>query len=55
MHVGLATRLERAPYFGETRLTIRERTWKSLDRETVDSAPFPADLNIPLSGSGSGE
>ena len=29
--------MERAPYFGETRLTIRERTWKSLDRETVET------------------
>jgi hypothetical protein len=28
---------ERAPYFGETRLTIGEPTWKSLDRETVEA------------------
>ena len=28
---------ERAPYLGETRLTIREPTWKSLDRESVEA------------------
>jgi hypothetical protein len=28
---------ERAPYLGETRLTIGEPTWKSLDRETVEA------------------
>jgi hypothetical protein len=27
---------ERAPYLGETRLTIGEPTWKMLDRETVE-------------------
>ncbi len=27
---------ERAPYLGETRLSIGEPTWKSLDRETVE-------------------
>jgi hypothetical protein len=28
---------ERAPYLlGETRLTVGEPTWKSLDRETVE-------------------
>jgi hypothetical protein len=27
---------ERAPYLGETRLTIGEPTWKTLDRETVN-------------------
>jgi hypothetical protein len=28
---------ERAPYLGETRLTLGEPTWKSLDRETVEA------------------
>jgi hypothetical protein len=28
---------ERAPYLGETRLTIGEPTWKPLDRETVEA------------------
>ena len=28
---------ERAPYLGETRLTIGEPTWKTLDRETVEA------------------
>jgi hypothetical protein len=28
---------ERAPYLGETRLTIGEPTWKALDRETVEA------------------
>jgi hypothetical protein len=28
---------ERTPYLGETRLTIGEPTWKSLDRETVEA------------------
>jgi hypothetical protein len=28
---------ERAPYLGETRLTIGEPTWKSLDHETVEA------------------
>jgi hypothetical protein len=28
---------ERAPNLGETRLTIGEPTWKSLDRETVEA------------------
>jgi hypothetical protein len=28
--------IERAPYLGETRLTIGEPTWKALDRETVE-------------------
>ena len=28
---------ERAPYLGETRLTIGEPTWKSLDRESVEA------------------
>lgn len=27
---------ERAPYLGETRLTIGEPTWKTIDRETVE-------------------
>jgi hypothetical protein len=27
---------EWAPYLGETRLTLGEPTWKSLDRETVE-------------------
>ncbi len=27
----------RAPYLGETRLTIGEPTWKSLDRESVEA------------------
>jgi hypothetical protein len=27
---------ERAPYLGETRLTVGEPTWKSLDRESVE-------------------
>jgi hypothetical protein len=27
---------ERAPYLGETRLTIGEPTWRMLDRETVE-------------------
>jgi hypothetical protein len=26
-----------APYMGETRLTIGEPTWKSLDRESVEA------------------
>jgi hypothetical protein len=26
---------ERAPYLGETKLTIGEPTWKALDRESV--------------------
>jgi hypothetical protein len=28
---------QRAPYLGETRLSIGEPTWKSLDRETVEA------------------
>jgi hypothetical protein len=28
---------ERAPYLGETRLTIGESMWKALDRETVEA------------------
>ena len=28
---------ERAPYLGETRLTIGEPTWKSLERESVEA------------------
>ena len=28
---------ERAPYLGETRLTIGEPTWKTLDREIVET------------------
>jgi hypothetical protein len=28
---------ERASYLGETRLTLGEPTWKSLDRETVEA------------------
>lgn len=28
---------ERAPYLGETRLTIEEPAWKSLDRATVET------------------
>ncbi len=28
---------ERAPYLGETRLTIGEPTWKALDRESVEA------------------
>ncbi len=28
---------ERAPYLGETRLTIGEPVWKTLDRETVEA------------------
>ena len=28
--------IERAPYLGETRLTLGEPTWKTLDRETVE-------------------
>jgi hypothetical protein len=28
---------ERAPYLGETRLTIGEPTWKALDRKTVEA------------------
>ena len=28
---------ERAPYLGETRLTIGEPIWKTLDRETVEA------------------
>ncbi len=28
---------ERAPYLGETILTIGEPTWKSLDREAVEA------------------
>jgi hypothetical protein len=28
---------ERAPYLGETRLTIGEPTWKSLDRKAVEA------------------
>ena len=28
---------ERAPYLGETRLTVGEPTWKALDRETVET------------------
>jgi hypothetical protein len=28
---------ERAPYLGETRLTIGEPVWKSLDRESVEA------------------
>jgi hypothetical protein len=27
---------ERAPYLGDTRLTIGEPTWKTLDRATVE-------------------
>ena len=28
---------ERAPYLGETRLTIGEPVWKALDRESVEA------------------
>jgi hypothetical protein len=28
---------ERAPYLGETRLTLGEPTWKTLDRESVEA------------------
>jgi hypothetical protein len=28
---------ERAPYLGETRLTIGEPNWKALDRKTVEA------------------
>jgi hypothetical protein len=28
---------ERAPYLGETKLTLGEPTWKSLDREAVEA------------------
>ena len=28
---------ERAPYLGETRLTLGEPTWKTLDRDTVEA------------------
>jgi hypothetical protein len=28
---------ERAPYLGETRLTIGEPTWKTLDRQSVEA------------------
>ncbi len=28
---------ERAPYLGETKLTIGEPTWKSLDRKAVEA------------------
>ncbi len=28
---------ERAPYLGETKLTIGEPTWKTLDRESVEA------------------
>ena len=28
---------ERAPYLGETRLTVGEPTWKTLDRESVEA------------------
>jgi hypothetical protein len=28
---------ERAPYLGETRLTVGEPVWKKLDRESVDA------------------
>ena len=28
---------ERAPYLGETRLTLGEPSWKSLDRESVEA------------------
>jgi hypothetical protein len=28
---------ERAPYLGETRLTIGEPVWKTLDRESVEA------------------
>jgi hypothetical protein len=28
---------ERAPYLGETRLTVGDPTWKVLDRETVEA------------------
>ena len=28
---------ERAPYLGEIRLTIGEPTWKTLDRESVET------------------
>jgi hypothetical protein len=28
---------ERAPYLGETRLTIGEPVWQSLDRETIEA------------------
>ena|SRR5215218_8675261 len=28
---------ERAPYLGETRITLEEPTWKALDRETVEA------------------
>jgi hypothetical protein len=28
---------ERAPYLGETRLTVGEPTWKTLDRKTVEA------------------
>src|SRR5215211_1303612 len=29
--------VERAPYLGETKLTIGEPSWKTLDRETVET------------------
>jgi hypothetical protein len=29
--------IERAPYLGETRLTIGEPFWKTLDRESVEA------------------
>jgi hypothetical protein len=29
--------VERAPYFGETRLSIGEPTWKTLDRLAVET------------------
>jgi hypothetical protein len=28
---------ERTPYLGETRITIGEPTWKTLDRETIEA------------------
>ena len=28
---------ERAPYLGETRVTMGEPSWKSLERETVEA------------------
>ena len=28
---------ERAPYMGETRLTVGEPAWKTLDRESVEA------------------
>ena len=33
---------ERAPYLGETRLTIGEPSWKTLDRESVEALVGPA-------------